>query len=57
MLRLLKQRDRKEAELDTLKEQIKINKEAEVRQEFNFEKRLALYKEWKADNKVEGTKY
>ena len=53
----MKRRDRKERELDTIKEQIRINKETEVRFEFNYEKKFQGYQDWKKENKIEGIKY
>ena len=57
MIRLMKQRDSKEREIDALKEQERINKEQIIRTVNLTKRSLTNYQKWKTDNKIEGLKY
>lgn len=57
MLKLLKNRDRKEQLLDSIKLRIQMNEEDKVLNTKEFERQLALYKKWLASNSIQGLKY
>ena len=56
-LALMKKRDNRENDLGTEQARISSLKDAIIYQTSTFEKSLAKYQKWKADNKVEGIRY
>ena len=57
MIRTLKKRDFKEAQIDASKEQEKINKDQMIRIEEYSKTLLSQYQTWKKENNVPGIKY
>ena len=57
MIALYKKRDKKETALGALQEQQNLNKQAVVRIETAFQKKLAQYQQWLKDNEIEGLRY
>ena len=56
-IELMKKRDKRENDLGTELSRVNSLKDAIVYQTSQFDKSLAKYQKWKADNKVEGIKY
>jgi hypothetical protein len=47
-------RDKREKDLKTLKEQIKIMEQTAIRQDFHYTEKLEQYQQWKKDNDCPG---
>lgn len=54
---VMKKRDKHENDLDTKAEKITALNQTIIRSTDDFQKALALYQDWKTQNKVEGIKY
>lgn len=56
-IKQMKQRDRKEAELDVNAQSISLTEMNAVQVKQNFKEKLEAYQKWKKDNNIDGIKY
>ena len=57
MFKALKLRDRKEDELNGIKNRIKMCEESREQEKLYFDKKLKAYKEWLTKNNIQGINF